>query len=51
MIHNHESLPKPPFEQRQPCLRSDGGTLGSTPRLPMRDVWWTKWHWNRFSSE
>jgi len=28
-----------------------GGGRGSIPGESMLDLWWTKWHWDRFFSE
>jgi hypothetical protein len=30
-------------------LASHHGSPGSTPGLVKWDLWWTKWHWGRFS--
>jgi hypothetical protein len=36
----------------RPChtsLASNSGDQGSSPGQVMWDLWWTKWHWGRFS--
>jgi hypothetical protein len=46
------------FVLGRPCNGSDGyspashrGGPGSIPGQSMWDLWWTKWHWDRFFSE
>jgi hypothetical protein len=33
----------------RPCHSSGGYSPGSSPGQVMWDLWWTKWHWGRFS--